>query len=190
MPLCAAPCPRPGISNISTTMRASSKCCSMAPRRRSTACCGPICLASDSASRCAKRKPGAMPPRESSTAKESNVTHIRREAPRFSAKAAAALATDLRRRLRGEVRFGTEDRALYATDSSNYRQVPIGVVIPRDADDVVETVALCREYGAPVLPRGCGTSLSGETCNVAVVIDFTKHVNGILHVDYAKKQAR
>ena len=118
------------------------------------------------------------------------MTHIRREAPRFSAKAAAALATDLRRRLRGEVRFGTEDRALYATDSSNYRQVPIGVVIPRDADDVVETVALCREYGAPVLPRGCGTSLSGETCNVAVVIDFTKHVNGILHVDYAKKQAR
>ena len=73
------------------------------------------------------------------------------------------------------MRFDAGCRALYATDSSNYRQVPIGVVCPRDADDVIAAVAACRESGAPVLPRGAGTSLAGQCCNVAVVLDFSKH---------------
>src|SRR5688572_31500633 len=90
---------------------------------------------------------------------------------------AAALATELRRAVQGEVRFDDGSRALYATDASNYRQVPIGVVIPRDADDVVTTFAICRRHGAPVLPRGGGTSLAGQCCNVAVVLDFSKYMN-------------
>src|SRR5436309_15657578 len=87
---------------------------------------------------------------------------------------AALLAQELRRSIRGEVRFDPGSRAVYATDASNYRQVPIGVVLPRDADDVIATIGVCREHGAPVLPRGGGTSLAGQSCNVAVVIDFSK----------------
>ena len=73
---------------------------------------------------------------------------------------AAELARRLRRRLEGDVRFDAGSRALYATDGSNYRQVPIGVVVPRHADDVVAAIELCRHFEAPVLPRGAGTSLA------------------------------
>jgi FAD/FMN-containing dehydrogenase/Fe-S oxidoreductase len=103
---------------------------------------------------------------------------------------AAALAAELRRELRGEVRFDPGYRALYATDGSNYRQVPIGVVLPRDADDVVAAVAACRRHGAPVLARGGGTSLAGQCCNVAVVVDFSKHMRRILALDPAAGTAR
>jgi FAD/FMN-containing dehydrogenase/Fe-S oxidoreductase len=96
---------------------------------------------------------------------------------------AAGLATALRRRVRGGVRFDPGSRALYATDASNYRQVPIGVVVPKTLDDVVATVATCREYGAPVLSRGGGTSLAGECCNVAVVMDFSKHLTAVESID-------
>src|ERR1051325_12179563 len=82
----------------------------------------------------------------------------------------------LQKQIRGEVRFDDGSRALYATDASNYRQVPIGVVIPRDEDDVVATVAACREQGAPVLPRGGGTSLCGQCCNGAGGLDFSKYL--------------
>ena len=96
----------------------------------------------------------------------------------------------LRRNLRGEVRFDDASRALYATDGSNYRQVPIGVVLPRDVDDVIATVSLAREYGAPILCRGSGTSLAGQCCNVAVVMDFTKYMGNILEIDPARRIAR
>src|SRR3954453_14959160 len=92
---------------------------------------------------------------------------------------ARALERALRRRVAGEVRFDDGSRALYATDASNYRQGPIGVVIPRSVDEVVQPGAACRAHGAPVLPRGGGTSLCGQCCNVAVVIDFTKHLHRI-----------
>src|SRR5580704_7129355 len=82
---------------------------------------------------------------------------------------AAELASALAQVVRGDVRFDRGSRALYATDASNYRQVPIGLVVPRDADDVIAAVAVCRQHGAPVLPRGAGTSLAGQCCNVAVV---------------------
>ena len=72
------------------------------------------------------------------------------------------LEAELRHSLEGEVRFDSGSRALYATDGSNYRQVPIGVVIPRTVDDVINTVRLCHRYGAPVLSRGGGTSLCGQ----------------------------
>jgi FAD/FMN-containing dehydrogenase/Fe-S oxidoreductase len=101
----------------------------------------------------------------------------------YSDRKAAALARTLRRRVAGEVRFSAGDRALYATDGSNYRQVPIGVVIPRGIDDVVATMEACREYGAPFLSRGGGTSLAGQCCNTAVVTDYTKYLDHILTID-------
>ena len=75
---------------------------------------------------------------------------------------AAELENELKRTVKGEVRFDRGSRALYATDGSNYRQIPIGLVVPRDDDDVIATVAACRKFGAPVLPRGAGTSLAGQ----------------------------
>ena len=103
---------------------------------------------------------------------------------------ASALAGELKRVVRGEVRFDAGSRALYATDASNYRQVPIGVVIPRDADDVIATVALARKHGAPILGRGAGTSLAGQCCNVAVVLDMSKFMNRIAEMNPAAKFAR
>lgn len=99
------------------------------------------------------------------------------------------LSRNLRRNIKGEVRFDLGSRALYATDASNYRQVPIGVVIPRDKEDVVATVAECKRMGAPLLSRGGGTSLAGQCCNVAVVMDFSKYMHNVLEIDTAKKLA-
>ncbi|MFY9560776.1 MAG: FAD-linked oxidase C-terminal domain-containing protein [Terriglobales bacterium] len=109
---------------------------------------------------------------------------------RIEAVDAAALEAILRRHLRGEVRFDAGSRALYATDGSNYRQVPIGVVVPRDTEDVLAAVALCREHRAPLLARGGGTSLAGQCCNVAVVLDFSKYLVRILEIDPARRVAR
>jgi FAD/FMN-containing dehydrogenase/Fe-S oxidoreductase len=103
---------------------------------------------------------------------------------------AAALETELKRTLKGEVRFDRGSRALYATDGSNYRQIPIGLVVPRDDADVIATVTACRKYGAPVLARGAGTSLAGQCCNVAVILDFTKYMNKILEINIEQGFAR
>src|SRR5438067_2985670 len=101
-----------------------------------------------------------------------------------------ALERKLRRRLSGEVRFDAGSRALYSTDASNYRQVPIGVVVPRTVHDVIETVACARELGAPIVARGGGTSLAGQCCNVALVIDCSKYLNRILELNYEERWAR
>jgi FAD/FMN-containing dehydrogenase/Fe-S oxidoreductase len=103
---------------------------------------------------------------------------------------AEGLAAELHREIHGEVRFDRGSRALYATDGSNYRQVPIGVVIPRTVEDVIETVAAARRYRAPVLARGGGTSLAGQCCNVAVVIDFSKHLNQVIELRPDERRAR
>src|SRR5688500_1852012 len=89
-----------------------------------------------------------------------------------------------------DVRFDAGARALYAADASNYRHVPIAVVLPRTTDDVVATVAVCREHGVPILPRGGGTSLAGQCCNAAVVIDMSRHLRTIVHIDPDRKTAR
>jgi FAD/FMN-containing dehydrogenase/Fe-S oxidoreductase len=102
----------------------------------------------------------------------------------------AALEAELRRQLDGEVRFDGGSRALYATDGSNYRQVPIGVVIPRHKTDVSATIEVCRQFGAPVLSRGGGTSLAGQCCNVAVVMDMSKFLHGVLALDVEGRRAR
>src|SRR6202051_5025505 len=101
-----------------------------------------------------------------------------------------SLAHALRGQIRGEIRFDRGTRALYATDGSNYRQVPIGVVLPHDVDDVMATVSFAHGFGAPILCRGGGTSLAGQCCNVAVVIDFSKYMAAILEIDPARRIAR
>jgi FAD/FMN-containing dehydrogenase/Fe-S oxidoreductase len=99
------------------------------------------------------------------------------------------LASALAKRVDGEVRFDAGSRAAYAFDASNYRQVPIGVVVPRNIEAAVTTLAVCREYDAPVLSRGGGTSLAGQCCNEAVVIDWTKYCHRLVSVDPAAKTA-
>ncbi|HEY6835957.1 MAG TPA: FAD-binding and (Fe-S)-binding domain-containing protein [Gaiellaceae bacterium] len=118
-------------------------------------------------------------------------------APRFRMRPVAfgdvdvrGLEEALRRAVEGEVRFSPGDRGLYSATGANYRQLPIGVVIPRTVDDVIATVAACREHGAPLLSRGGGTGLAGQTTNTAVVIDFSKYLNRIVEIDAEQKLAR
>lgn len=99
------------------------------------------------------------------------------------------LEAALRTTMRGEVRFDSGSRALYASDASNYRQVPIAVVVPHDVDDLVAAVSVCRDQNVPFLPRGGGTSQNGQCVNVAVVADASKYVNRIVDVDPEGKTA-
>ncbi|HEV2273357.1 MAG TPA: FAD-dependent oxidoreductase, partial [Acidobacteriaceae bacterium] len=115
----------------------------------------------------------------------SRASHVHED---FSAS--RELEQRLREKVRGEVRFDEGARALYSTDASNYRQVPIGLVVPRSIADVEAAIAVCRELGAPVLSRGGGTSLAGQCCNTAVVLDFSKYLHGIVELDPVKRIAR
>ena len=101
-----------------------------------------------------------------------------------------AVEAQLTSRIEGEVRFGRHDRLLYATDASVYQMAPLGVVVPSHADDVRATIDICKSHGLPVLPRGAGTSLSGQTVNRAVVIDCSLKMNQLLSVDTASRTAR
>jgi FAD/FMN-containing dehydrogenase/Fe-S oxidoreductase len=109
---------------------------------------------------------------------------------RVSEVDARALARELAHEVRGEVRFSPGSRALYANDASVYRQLPIGVVIPRDIPDVVVAMAICRRHGAPVGARGCGTGLAGQTVNEAVMFDFSKYMNALVELDPQARYAR
>ncbi len=95
----------------------------------------------------------------------------------------ATIERELRRVIEGEVRFDRGTAAIYSTDASNYRQVPVGVVIPRHEEDVIRALRLARENSVPILARGGGTSLAGQTCNTALVLDFSKYMNAIQRVD-------
>jgi FAD/FMN-containing dehydrogenase/Fe-S oxidoreductase len=102
-----------------------------------------------------------------------------------------ALEADLKYEVReAEIRFDAGSRALYTTDASNYRQVPIGIVLPKTTEAVIRTLEVCRRHGAPVVSRGGGTGLCGQSCNVAVVIDHSKYLNRILEIDPTRKIAR
>jgi len=101
-----------------------------------------------------------------------------------------ALAYALMRSVQGEVRFSDGARALYANDASVYRQVPLGVVLPKSAADVEATVAACREHGAPIVARGCGTGLAGQTVNEGVLIDFSKYMHELIELDPERRVAR
>ncbi|MFI5885457.1 FAD-binding and (Fe-S)-binding domain-containing protein [Streptomyces sp. NPDC051554] len=101
----------------------------------------------------------------------------------------AAVQAQLRGTVRGEVGFDVTSRALTTMDASNYRRVPLGVVAPRDADDVAATLAACRAHGVPVVARGGGTSIAGQATGTGVVLDFTRHMNGLVSLDPASRTA-
>lgn len=102
---------------------------------------------------------------------------------------AETLAAELRAAITGEVRFDRAMRAVYSADASNYRQVPIGVVLPRSVSDIEAAMAICRRHDVPILARGGGTSQNGQSVNVAVVIDCSKYLNHVLAVDAAARTA-
>src|ERR1700693_5653441 len=101
-----------------------------------------------------------------------------------------ALESDLKKRVQGEVRFDTYSRILYSTDASIFQIEPIGVVIPRDRDDVIAAMEVTRRHQVPVLPRGGGTSLAGQSVGKAVLIDFSKYMNRVLDVNVEEKRVR
>lgn len=116
-----------------------------------------------------------------------------RQAPRrsaVSAEACAALELELKRALEGVADFSAGARALFATDASNYRHTPLGVVTPRSAADVVRAVEICRRHRAPITPRGGGTALAGQTCNETVIIDFSRWLTKVLEIDPQARRAR
>ncbi|HZV94852.1 MAG TPA: FAD-linked oxidase C-terminal domain-containing protein [Candidatus Nitrosocosmicus sp.] len=96
----------------------------------------------------------------------------------------------LRRAVEGDVRFDSYSRLLYSTDASMYQVEPMGVVIPRHADDVQAVLEVANRLGAPLLARGGGTSLTGQTVNHAVVLDFSRYMNGVLEVNTEELWAR
>ncbi|MEU1089511.1 FAD-binding and (Fe-S)-binding domain-containing protein [Streptomyces sp. NPDC005576] len=100
-----------------------------------------------------------------------------------------ALARDLRSEVRGETSFDVTSRALTTMDASNYRRVPLGVVAPRDADDVTAALAVCRAHGVPVVPRGGGTSIAGQATGTGIVLDLTRHLNALVALDPGSRTA-
>ena len=94
-----------------------------------------------------------------------------------------SLANDLRRAGVGDVRFDLAHRILYSTDASIYQVEPIGVVIPRTVEELIATVTVCAQQGVPVLPRGAGTSLAGQTVGRALVVDTSRHLDRIVEID-------
>lgn len=100
------------------------------------------------------------------------------------------LESELRAAVSGGAAFDPGTLAVYSTDASNYRQVPIAVVFPRTAEETVRAAAVCRAHGVPILSRGAGTSLAGQTCNAAVILDFSRHMNRVLEIDPVRRTAR
>ena len=107
-----------------------------------------------------------------------------------SGSEAEGVRSELAKVVRGAVRFDAGDRALFSADASNYRHVPIGVVQPYDVDDVLATLDVCHRRGVPILPRGAGTSISGQAVNTAVILDFSRHLDAVVEIDPDRRRAR
>lgn len=108
----------------------------------------------------------------------------------FTSTDPKTIIQELKSAISGEVKFDPGSRALYSTDSSNYRQVPLGVVLPKTEEEVIKTVRICNKYKLPILTRGTGTSLAGQTTNHCVIIDCSRYLNNVLWIDPNNKKAR
>ncbi|MEU6040378.1 FAD-binding and (Fe-S)-binding domain-containing protein [Actinomadura sp. NPDC047616] len=137
----------------------------------------------------AHQAPDARDVRERTPARRPARGRVREQGAGLKRGQARKLERELRRRVDGEVRFDDGTRAAYAHDASNYRQVPIAVVAPRSVDAAAEAVAVCARHQVPVLSRGGGTSLAGQCCNTAVVIDWSKYCNRVVSVDPGARRA-
>jgi FAD/FMN-containing dehydrogenase/Fe-S oxidoreductase len=113
-----------------------------------------------------------------------------RKAAALAERELAEITEKLRKQVAGEVRMDRYSRLMYSTDASIYQMEPIGVVVARSADDVEATIRIAGEHGVPVMPRGGGTALAGQTCNHAIVIDFSKHMRNVLEVSPEERWAR
>ena len=113
-----------------------------------------------------------------------------RKGAAISGSEVSAIAEELRGQIAGEVRMDRYNRLMYSTDASMYQMTPIGVVVPRNADDVEAAIHVARSHGVPVMPRGGGTALAGQTTNHAVVIDFSKYMRNVLEVVPEERWAR
>ena len=113
-----------------------------------------------------------------------------RKAAQITARESQEIAAELRAQTSGDVRFEQYDRLMYATDASIFQMTPVGVFLPRSADDVEAAVLIARAHGVPVMPRGAGTALAGQTTNHAVVIDFSKFMHGVVAVSPEERWAR
>lgn len=102
----------------------------------------------------------------------------------------AAIVADLTRGLQGEVHGDATNRWLFATDASLYQMLPVCVVFPRSPEDVQHVLKVANQAGVPVMPRGGGTGLSGQTVNHAIVMDFTKHMGNVLEVNVEERWVR
>ena len=100
------------------------------------------------------------------------------------------MENDLRAAVRGEVGWTQIDRMLYSTDASSYQVVPLGVVKPKDKDDVSASVRVANQYGVPVVPRGGGSSLSGQTIGAGIVIDHSRYMNDVIEFNADAKWVR
>ena len=113
-----------------------------------------------------------------------------RKAASLAERELSEITDKLSRQVSGEVRMDRYSRALYSTDASMYQMEPVGVVVPRNADDVEATIRTAREHGVPVLPRGGGTGLAGQTTNHAIVMDFSKYMRNVVEVQAEERWAR
>ena len=113
-----------------------------------------------------------------------------RKAAQLAESEIAEIAEKLSKQIAGDVRMDRYSRLMYSTDASMYQMMPVGVVVPRSADDALAALLVAREHGVPVLPRGGGTALAGQTCNHAIVIDFSKHMRSVLEVSPEERWAR
>ena len=113
-----------------------------------------------------------------------------RKAAQLAESEIAEIAEKLSKQIAGDVRVDRYSRLMYSTDASMYQMMPVGVVVPRSADDALAALLVAREHGVPVLPRGGGTALAGQTCNHAIVIDFSKHMRSVLEVSPEERWAR
>jgi FAD/FMN-containing dehydrogenase len=107
-----------------------------------------------------------------------------------SADGGSDLEQALAEALSGEVQFDGYTRHLFSTDASMYSIEPIGVVFPKNAEDVQKAVRIAAHFGVPILPRGAGTSLAGQTVGKGVILDFSRHMNEILSIDTEGRKAR
>ena len=113
-----------------------------------------------------------------------------RKASQLAERDIADITARLKGQITGEVRMDRYTRLMYSTDASIYQMEPIGVVVARSAEDVEATIRIAGEHGVPVMPRGGGTALAGQTCNHAIVIDFSKYMRNVLEISPEERWAR
>src|SRR5690606_32862072 len=185
---------RPSSASASACVRRPAAMRPRRPRPSSTRSCAPPSRRSTARTSSAWTRPA-----ESTTTRSSKPCCIpldRRGRPRRGYTACrheggfTMLESRLKRELRGDVRFDPFTRGRYATDASIYQIEPLGVVVPRDAEDALRALEIAADLSVPILPRGAGSSQCGQTVGEALVIDHSRHLDRILELDVERRTVR